>query len=202
MLLRSVGAKHTNMKPHIFFGLLSLMLGHQCLAQTGNSQRIGAAYFGEIATHPGFSLSYEKDFYSFRSPVEDDLLLPKSRTLFYSIELGGYHHKRAMNAAFAQLRVGFRKRGRKGGAWSVDMGNGYFMGSIPNTFSLENGSVEKTSSLHHYTMHSLNVSYGRKFKWLDNTEWFASPSFYITRPAFPNYTAHAALRIGIKKQLA
>jgi len=81
------------------------------------------------------------------------------------------------------------------------MGNGYMLGSIPNTFEVLDGRVSKTRSIHHYTMHSLNLSYGKASRWLPGFDWFVAPSFYIKRPAFPNYTAHFALRLGLKKTL-
>lgn len=181
--------------------LAPLMISFGCFAQSSGDKRVGVAYFGELIGHPGISLSYESDFLSFGDKITNDLVLPKSKTLFYGAELGTFHHERALNAVFSQIRFGFRKEGRKGGFWSFDLGNGYFMGSIPNTFSLDDGVVSKTRSIHHYTMHSINFSYGRSLKWLDGTKWFIAPTFYITRPAFPNYTAHAALRIGLKKKL-
>ena len=92
--------------------------------------------------------------------VIDDLQIPKSRTLYYGLEIGAFHHKRALNATFAQFNFGFRKQGIKGRTWSFDIGNGYFLGSIPNVYSINDGVVTKTRSINHYSMHSLNFSYG------------------------------------------
>lgn len=181
--------------------LLTLVLAFNGVAQTKMAPRIGVAYFGEVITHPGISLSYEKDFHRFETRSKEGGNAQKSKTLYYGLEVGAYHHNRALNAAFSQISIGFRKEGKKGGTWAFDMGNGYLLGSIPKVYTVVDGRVSKTRSTHHYTLHSLNFSFGRYAHWLSGAQWFVSPSFYITRPAFPKYTAHFAMRLGVKKTL-
>jgi hypothetical protein len=166
-----------------------------------NTSTIGISYYGEMIGHPGLSFSYEKGFYSFQKTKMDKAQMQKKRTLFYGLEIGGFHHNNAMNACFSQILVGFRKAGFKGRTWSASLGNGGFVGSIPNTFTVEDGVVSEVKTRHYYTMHSLNFSYGRQVSWFGGSEWFLSPTFYITQPAFPKYTAHFALRLGLKKSL-
>ncbi|MGB0430589.1 MAG: hypothetical protein ACPGLV_08960 [Bacteroidia bacterium] len=166
-----------------------------------NSSTIGVSYFGEMIGHPGLSFCYEKDFYSFQKVKMDKAQVQKKRTFFYGLEIGGFHHKNALNTGFSQIMVGFRKTGYKGRIWSASLGNGGFIGSIPNSFKIEDGVVSEVKSRHYYTMHSLNFSYGKKVSWFGGSQWFLSPTFYIKQPAFPKYTAHFALRMGLKKTL-
>ena len=155
-----------------------------------------------MISHPGVSISYEKDFYVFDFSKIEASPGNLKRSIYGGMELGFFHHRRALNAGFTQLKLGFRKEGKKKGHWALDMGNGYFLGLIPNSFKMENGSVSKSRNVNHYTMHSLNLTYGRRSNMLRDMNWFIAPTFYITRPAFPNYTAHLALRIGVQKDLS
>ena len=184
------------------FAIFTLILPVSLQAQEDLNNRFSIAYFGEMISHPGLSVSHERDFYEFAKAKKKEALKNKKRSLYLGTEIGFFHHKRAINAGFTQVRLGFRKQGEQKSHWAIDMGNGYFLGFIPNSFKVENGVVSKSRNVNHYTMHSLNLTYGRQSKIANNTRWFVAPSFYITRPAFPNYTAHLALRIGVQKSFS
>ena len=158
------------------------------------SQRASVSYFGEIISHPGLAFNYERDF---KLMAKDD----KLRSFYYGAELGPFYHRRAMTAFFVQPKVGFRKENSKGRYWAAELGSGYFLYNLPNTFTIEAGEVVKTHVWKHQSIHSLSFHYGFNNKWIENSKWFISPQFYITQPAFPSYTAHFALEIGISKTL-
>ena len=124
-----------------------LVLSFSCLfalaasAQVDHRPRhaVHVAYLGEMISHPGLSIGYEK------------FLNDESRfQIFMRANVGFYHHYRNNNTYMLTLETGYRRNFKSGWFLEQSLGLGYFYRQIHSDgqFAVnENGSIVEKKSL-------------------------------------------------------
>src|SRR5690554_913957 len=129
------------MKKQLFLFMLSCSFTLAASAQVDHAPRhaVHVAYLGEMLTHPGLSIGYEKY-------LTDD----SKFQVFMRANVGFYHHYRNNNTYMFTIETGYRRNYRSGLFLEQSLGIGYFNRQIHNdgTFAVdENGSIVGKGSL-------------------------------------------------------
>lgn len=100
---------------------------------------VHAAYLGEMLTHPGVSLGYERY-------LNDD----RKFEVFLRANLGFYHHYRNNNTFMFTLESGFRRNFKSGVFLEQSLGLGYFYRKVHSDGQYavqDDGSILEVNSL-------------------------------------------------------
>ena len=152
---------------------------------------VHVAYLGEMLTHPGLSIGYEK------------YLNDESRfQVFMRANVGLYHHFRNNNTYMFTVETGYRRNFRSGLFLEQSLGIGYFYRQIHSDgkFAVhEDGSiVEKSSMGTSFLPFLANVGVGYHFQTKKaQISPFLRPNFYWKMPFNETPNMQMSLMAGI-----
>ena len=181
----------------IIYGLLSLTLGVNANAQESSpASTLSVGYFGELVTHPGFTLG-----------IERSLSTTKHFTVFATGEVGGYTHTRNQTGVFADVQTGYRFKTRSGFFFDQALGLGYLHtflnGGKLFEVSADRQAYEVADGGRPHIMPLVRLGTGYDFSSNHRGNWlvYARMRFFWQYP-FNHYAlVHTALEAGLSKTL-
>ena len=171
--------------------LIGSVLAVQAQVNDRPKQAVHVAYLGEMLTHPGVSVGYEK------------YLNNDSRfQVFLRANVGFYHHYRNNNTSMITLESGFRRNFSSGIFLEQSLGIGYFYRKVngDGQFAVEkDGSIVERNALGRSFLPFLaNVSIGYHFQTKRaQISPFIRPNFYWKMPFNETPNMQMAMMAGI-----
>lgn len=123
------------MKNIVIITALLLACAVSSFAQT--LTKVGGGYYGQMATHPGFVLEFEKE-----------QVFSEKASIPVRIDLGYYVHKRNHNGLFVDINYGFRRYFKSGLFLEESIGFGVLFSTLNSdgVYAVDdNGTVSEVS---------------------------------------------------------